>query len=121
MNIEDRLRLLRDHLPAGGSVTFTRADLSELLGEAEPVSTGVDKPGDLTVEEIAVELKRSPNRVRDFIRSGALKAYTFGREYRCTRAALEAFMDAQREGKREPAAPGKRADLGGWRKVRPAA
>jgi hypothetical protein len=36
VNLQDRLRLLRDTLPANGAVTFTRADLSELLGEVEP-------------------------------------------------------------------------------------
>ncbi len=123
MNLQDRLRLLRDTLPANGAVTFTRADLSELLGEVEPSAETVSAltPGDLTVTEIAAELKRSPNRIRDYIRSGELKAYHFGRELRCTRAALDAFVESKREGKREPTPPGKRADLSRWRKVRPAA
>jgi excisionase family DNA binding protein len=122
VNLQDRLRLLRDTLPANGAVTFTRGDLSELLGEVDASETvSALTPGDLTVAEIAAVLKRSPNRVRDVIRSGELKAYHFGRELRCTRAALDAFIEAKREGKREPTPPGKRADLSRWRKVRPAA
>jgi excisionase family DNA binding protein len=74
--------------------------------------------GDLTVAEIAAELKRSPNRIRDFIRSGELKAYTFGRELRCTRAALDTFVQAKRDAKPD-IAPGRRkgrAKLSDWRK-----
>jgi excisionase family DNA binding protein len=123
VNLQDRLRLLRDTLPANGAVTFTRADLSELLGEVDASETvSLAKPADLTVTEIATELKRSPNRIRDYIRNGELKAYTFGRELRCTRAALDAFIEAKRAGKREIAGTqGKAADLGRWRNVRPAA
>ncbi len=126
VNLQDRLRLLRDTLPANGAVTFTRADLSELLGEVEPSAETVSAltRADLTVPEIAAELKRSANRIRDYIRSGELKAYHFGRELRCTRAALDAFVQAKRNesGPRTITdRPGKPADLGKWRSVKPAA
>jgi excisionase family DNA binding protein len=126
VDIPARLRLLRNALPAGGSVVLTREALSELLGEVEEKKVGASplSSGDLTVAEVAAELKRSPNRVRDFIRSGELKAYHFGRELRCTRAALDAFVQAKREGSGPRTIAdrlGKPADLGKWRSVKPAA
>jgi excisionase family DNA binding protein len=126
MDVPARLRLLRDALPKGGSAVLTREALSELLGEVEEKKVGAAplSSGDLTVAEIAAELKRSPNRIRDFIRSGELKAYHFGRELRCTRAALDAFVQAKREGSGPRTITdrsGKPADLGKWRSVKPAA
>ena len=122
MNALDRLRLLRDTLPTSGSVVLTRDALSELLGESTPETHAPEAAADLTVEEIGEQLNRAPNTVRNWIRAGDLRAYRFGKEYRCTRAALEEFIQAQRDGKREIAGnrgtAGKPADLGRWRQVR---
>ena len=113
--------MLRDGLTTDGTVTFTRNSLSELLGElpageVQPVT----QPADLTVEQVGEKLGRRPGTVRDWIRAGKLRAYMFGKEYRVTPAALEDFIQAQREGKPDRTAkqPAKVADLSRWRQVR---
>ena len=121
MDAITRLRLLRDGLTTDGTVTFTRNSLSELLGETPAGDVQhATQCADLTVEQIAERFGRSPGTVRDWIRAKKLRAYPFsGKEYRVTPAALEEFIQAQREGKQEPAKrQGKPVDLGGWRRVR---
>ena len=118
VNALDRLRLLRDTLPAHGSITLNREALSELLGEAQPEQSAPAPTADLTVEEVGAELRRSPSRVRDFIRAGELRAYKFGKEYRVTRAALDAFVEAQRAGRSDRSTAGERVNLGRWRTIR---
>ena len=123
MNLIDRLRLIRDGLTARATVTFTRDDLSELLGESPAGDVQhTAQPADLTVEEVAERMKRKPNTITHWIRAGKLDAYKFnGREYRVTPAALDAYLQAQREGKQAPKTAGNAADLGSWRDLRRAA
>jgi excisionase family DNA binding protein len=65
---------------------------------------------DLTLEEAASALHRSPVAVRAYCSGGLLKGYRFrGRRWRIPRAALEAFQAAERKAhdtnsKRRPAA-----------------
>lgn len=77
---------------------------------------------DFTVAEIAEKAKRKPGTVRDWIRTGKLRAYTFrGRDYRITPAAWEEFKEAERNGggnSTNVETPRGKADLGSWRKVR---
>ena len=79
-------------MPEGGSFTLPVDAVREWLAD--------DGPGfepDLTVEEVAALLTRSPTTVRGWIRSGELRAYKFNnREYRIPRAALQELMDRAR-------------------------
>ena len=120
MRLEERLRALVDALPEGASVTLPARVLEEWLS-GEPAH-GKDAAADLTVAQVAALLGRSPQAVRNWIRTGDLKAYTFrNREYRVTRIALESFLDRQRSAgdnrrvgpKNTPTAP-----LGTWRGIR---
>lgn len=81
------------------------------LDDAEP-----SRPGDLTVSEVAEELGRAASTVRGWIASGALDSYKFrGREHRVTRAALDAFLERERNGDRRERADTDGLDLGAWR------
>ena len=50
----------------------------------------------LTLPEVAEQLKVSRRTVYRWIKSGGLKAYQFGREYRITESALKDFLEAHR-------------------------
>ncbi len=117
MSIEDRLRQIVTALPEQASVTLPVVVVKEWL------DLEVDDPlADLTVADVAEQLRRSPGTIRDWIRRGELKAYQLGKEYRVTRPALTTFCQQQRNGpqtsERSAAAPGSRSDLGAWRKLR---
>ncbi len=117
MSIEDRLRRIVTALPDQASVTLPVSLVKEWLEmEAD------DPLEDLTVADVARQLRRSPGTVRDWIRRGELEAYQLGKEYRVTRPALTTFCQRQRNGPRtsgqSETAPSRRSDLGGWRKVR---
>ena len=120
MNPLNRLRLLRDTLPTSGSVVLTCDALSELLGESPAGDVQhATQSADMTVEQVAERFGCRPGTVRDWIRAEKLRAYIFGKEYRVTPAALEEFIQAHREGQREPAKrQSKPVGLGGWRRVR---
>ncbi len=81
-----------------------------------------DPLADLTVADVARQLRRSPGTVRDWIQRGDLEAYQLGKEYRITRPALTTFCQRQRNGprtsERSEVAPSRRSDLDAWRKVR---
>ena len=47
-----------------------------------------------TLPEVAERLKVSRRTVYRWIKSGDLKAYQFGREYRITESALKNFLEA---------------------------
>lgn len=55
----------------------------------------------LTVEEVAKELKVHVERVRRWIRDGELIATDLGRDYRISRADLDAFLKARRTRKKD--------------------
>jgi len=95
------------------------ADLeAEMLSEGHealtsPGSAGGEPHADYTVAQVAEIFNRKPQTVRDWIKGGRLRAYRFnGREYRVTRAAVEEYMEDQRNGL--PAQKGT-ADLSAWR------
>ena len=92
MRIADRIKLLIDGMPEGGSVVLPVDTLQSWLDDSAP---GFE--ADLTVEEVAQFFNRSPVTIRTWIRSGDLRAYTFkGREYRITHSALEEYQARQR-------------------------
>lgn len=49
----------------------------------------------LTADEVAAELRISPETVRRACRAGQLKASRFGRQFRITRADLEAYLKSR--------------------------
>jgi excisionase family DNA binding protein len=123
MILRERLLTLRDTLPEGGSVVLTRAALDdraaldEMLAHGPVEDTEGDRGPDYTVAEVAVRFDRSPQTVRDWIKSGKLRGYLFnGREYRVTRHALAEFEEKQRQGRAKPE-PVATSDLGAWRRV----
>ncbi len=93
------MRLARDlasaveGIPDGGSVTLPVAWLRERLEGAED-----DVVVDLTVEQVANKLGRTPSTVRNWLAAGDIpEAYRFKRrEWRIPPSALERFLDKQR-------------------------
>lgn len=93
------LLTLAQALPDGAAVPVPRAWLLELLepaGEREPIKPTLEV--DLTPEEVAVALHRSPVTVRSWCNAGAFPtAYRMrGRQWRIPRRALDAFQAAER-------------------------
>ena len=118
------MRLARDlaraveGIPDGGSVTLPVAWLRERLeGPEENVVV------DLTVEQVAKMLEKSPSTVRNWLAGGEIPgAYRFkGREWRIPPSALERFLDKQRTAPQATATTvGARAPaLDEWRKHLP--
>ncbi|HLI07871.1 MAG TPA: helix-turn-helix domain-containing protein [Ktedonobacteraceae bacterium] len=54
----------------------------------------------LTVEEVAEELRVHPETVRQWIRSGELDAFDTGRGYRISRPDLEDFIQRRKTSRR---------------------
>ena len=112
-----RLRLLAECLPDGATVNLPADFIRQLALEAGTVPTD-----DMSVEDVAERLGRSPSRVRDWIAAGELRTYRLGREHRITEAALQEFLERQRSSTTtadQSAVSGqRRADIGAWRKVR---
>jgi excisionase family DNA binding protein len=54
----------------------------------------------LTVEEVAEELRVHPETVRQWIREGELDAFDTGRGYRISRKDLDDFMQSRKTGRR---------------------
>ena len=121
MDVCERLRRIAEVLPEHGSVTLTRSDLLELAESALTEDVAESPPADYTVAQVADMFQRAPQTVRDWIKSGRLQAYKLnGREYRITRAAVDEFLEQQRNGEPDGQANGRKssADLGAWRRVR---
>ncbi|HZO72469.1 MAG TPA: helix-turn-helix domain-containing protein [Ktedonobacteraceae bacterium] len=54
----------------------------------------------LTVEEVAEELRVHPETVRQWIREGELDAFDTGRGYRISRLDLDDFIQRRKTGKK---------------------
>ena len=54
----------------------------------------------LTVEEVAEELRVHPETVRQWIREGELDAFDTGRGYRISRKDLDDFIQRRKTGRR---------------------
>ena len=52
-----------------------------------------------TVEELAAKFKISPHTIYEYIRSGALAAKRFGRQYQIEQGQLEKFLVGSEHGK----------------------
>jgi excisionase family DNA binding protein len=125
MTIIEHLREIVATMPPGSSVSlpidWLRVEL-EGVGEAAARQTAEQVETDYGVDQVAEICKRRPGTVREWIRSGRLKAYQFnGREYRVTRMALAEFLENQRSSQTPAHQPGASAintDLGSWRRIR---
>ncbi len=121
LTVEDRLQTLADALPDGAAVTLPVSLIRSWLSRSD--SADPERAADMTVAEVASLLSRSPQTVRTWIREGDLDAYKLrGREYRVTRAALEAFL-AYQQARAAPrsslgSSGGQPANLGSWRRAR---
>ena len=115
MTLKERLRQLASALPSDDSaVTFTRADLVDLL-EDDPEEKVVGSMPDLTAKEVAERTGRAPSTVRSWLCSGALTGYKLNnRDWRVPRAALRGYLEAQATQSSET--PGD-VDITAWRKV----
>lgn len=127
MGLFRKLRALAEALPPGASVNIPAEWLLEELekGVVEDDPRDDTQITDITVEQLAGELDRSPSTVRGWLSSGAFPgAYRLqGREWRIPRAEVEAFLNRQRPQKPVTIrqVPGRQrppADLGAWRKTR---
>lgn len=120
--LRDRLNKIVSALPDSASVTVPVADLREWLehdGDGDP-----NLVFDLTVDDIAHQLGRTPACVRAWCRAGRVPgAYRLnGREWRIPRAGLTAYIERARDGQgsdgRNEARRQGGADLGAWRSER---
>lgn len=127
MGLFRKLRALAEALPPGASVNIPAEWLlEELENEVIEDAPQDDSPiADITVEQLAGELNRSPSTVRGWLSSGAFPgAYRLqGREWRIPRTEVEAFLNRQRPQKpvavrQAPRRQRTPADLGAWRKTR---
>ena len=83
MTIEERLRQLAAALPSdASSVTLTRADLLAMLeGTCLDVQPSVTR--DMSVEQVAEEVQRSPSTIRRWLIAGELRGDKLqGRDWR---------------------------------------
>lgn len=123
MTPREWLRKLAASLPSDtASVTLTKADLLA-IAEAGGFGSTEDREevrgGDLTVEDVAELTKRAPSTVRGWLINGDLRGYKLnGRDWRVTRKALNAYLEAQREPGPTPTETGTEVDLGAWRNAR---
>ena len=117
VSLRARLEAICDGLPPGSAVTLQADWLREQLA-TEPEDEAL---ADLTVEQVAAELDRSPSTIRGWLGSGELSGYRLnGREWRVPRAAVREYLDGQRNGTGKEArrTNAKAADLSAWRRER---
>lgn len=118
MRLARDLAMAVEGIPDGGSVTLPVAWLRERLEGANE-----DVVVDLTVEQVAKKLNRSPSTVRNWLAAGDIPgAYRLKRrEWRIPPSALEWFLDKQRTAPQATATTvGARAlALDEWRKHLP--
>lgn len=106
----ERLRQVAELLPPGASVTVPREALLEALN-------GLPTGGDLTVEQLARRLGRSPSTVRSWLQTGVLAGYRFRRrQWRVPPAAIAEFEQRERDGEPRRTPTGDTTDLAAWRK-----
>ena len=118
MTLPERLRDLANALPSDHSaVTFTRADLLALADCGDEV-VPTSPIGDLTVDEVAKQMKRAPSTVRGWLIANELRGYKLNRrEWRVPRSALRDYVE--RQATASVGFPtGADVDIAAWRKVR---
>ena len=118
MNLAERLRQLAAALPSEvSSVTLTRRDILGML-ESATDSVPPSRGRDMTVEEVAEEVQRSPSTIRRWLIAGELRGYKLqGRDWRIPCPALRAYLTRQSSGAEE-VADAEDVDISTWRQVR---
>lgn len=121
MTLADRLRRIVSAMPAGASVTLPVSELRGWIEEdGQPFDDSQEIVIDLTVEQIAEQFDRTPACVRGWCRAGRLPgAYRLNRrEWRIPRAALAAYLEAERDRPTASSSPRRAggSDLGAWRR-----
>jgi excisionase family DNA binding protein len=121
VSVREHIRALAEALPADGAAMVPVAWLRELVA-GNGLQTSAKPVADLTVAELARLFGRKPSSVRGWLEAGLLEGYKLnGREWRVTPAAVEAFQDRQRDGKRSEGSVAGDRPAGGlrdWRNVR---
>lgn len=119
MTIAERLRQLAAALPSeASSVTLTRRDILAML-ESAPEETASSTGRDMTVEEVAKEVQRSPSTIRRWLIAGELRGYKLqGRDWRVTRPALREYLARQARPDDEPPGDDPRVNISAWRDLR---
>lgn len=119
----DAFRSWLESLAEAEATIPARVVLGRLPAKVEAPSTSDrgEVLADLTVDEVAQALGRTPSSVRSWLRSGEVLGYKLrGREWRIRREDLRAFLDDQATEKRahrdRPNRRGEPADLGAWRR-----
>lgn len=125
VTLREQLERLLEDLPPGGSVTFPRTALEELLETSAPAAGESGGPiGDLSVQDLAGELGRSESTVRGWCSSGLIDGvYKLrGREWRIPRAAARRFLEREARGEKDrlsrPLGRGRDVSLSAWRRHR---
>ena len=118
--LHERLAQVARLLPPGSAVLLP---LESLLEEGQHDNGSDDRLADLTVNEVAKELGRSPSAIRGWCAIGHIPgAYKLrGREWRIPQAALSEFIGRQANKQEPVCTPSHRkrgADLGSWRRLR---
>lgn len=99
-----------------GDCLPTRGDILAMLeGAADAVSSGTGR--DMTVEEVAEEVQRSPSTIRRWLIAGELRGYKLqGRDWRVPRPALRDYLAAQVASGNEEAPVNSEVDIAAWRR-----
>ena len=120
MNLEERLRVIADCLPAGARLMLTKESILDLLAGNRPGKIRPSSPApDLTVQDVARRYERSPSTIRGWIREGRLGAYRLGREYRielCSLAEFESHARQNSNDELQRVAKGAGFDIAAWRR-----
>ncbi len=117
MTLTDYIRRIVDGMPDGSAVTLPVSWLRDQVGR-EADANG--KVGDLTCEEAAKTLGRSPSTVGEWCRAGDIRnAYRLkGREWRIPRSGLQEFLEGHGNSRPKTFHRGRETDLSEWRRVR---
>jgi hypothetical protein len=128
----ERLRQAAELLPPGAAVTLPREALLEALGGPPDVATPATPAGDLTVAEVAAQLRRKPSTIRGWLEAGrftgayhlpasgklsvpkepGIKPQPKVGAWRVPQSAIDAFLEPLRH----PTSQG--VDLSAWRRHR---
>ena len=119
MTLADRLRQLAAALPSdASSVTLTRADLRAMLeGTPDDVQPAVTR--DMSVEQVALEVQRSPSTIRRWLIAGELRGYKLqGRDWRVPRPALREYLTRQARPDDDSPDQDSEGNISAWRNLR---
>ena len=119
MTLADRLRQLAAALPSDtSSVTLTRGDLLAML-EGSSVDVQAPAGRDMTVEQVAEEVQRSPSTIRRWLIDGNLRGYKLqGRDWRVPRPALREYLARQASPDDDISEDDPEVDISAWRSLR---